>query len=86
MDCSCHRCVSEHVKAVPPVPSEMLFGVIDPRLNRMFLCAICGNKRCPHAADHHNACTGSNEPGQPGSLYASPTSEITRLSTLGDGE
>lgn len=31
------------------------------------LCPECGNKRCPGAAG--NACTGSNEPGQPGSLY-----------------
>ena len=36
---------------------------------RMVLCPKCGNKRCPHANDHRNACTGSNEPGQPGSAY-----------------
>ena len=36
---------------------------------RMILCATCGNKRCPHAANHRNACTNSNEPGQPGSSY-----------------
>lgn len=36
---------------------------------RMILCPTCGNKRCPHANDHRNACTGSNEPGQPGSAY-----------------
>lgn len=36
---------------------------------RMILCPICGNKRCPHATDHRNACTNSNEPGQPGSSY-----------------
>ena len=36
---------------------------------RMVLCPTCGNKRCPHANDHRNACTGSNEPGQPGSAY-----------------
>jgi len=36
----------------------------------MVLCPTCGNKRCPHASDHRNACTDSNEPGQPGSLYA----------------
>ena len=35
----------------------------------MFLCQICGNKRCPHGTDHRNACTGSNEPGQRGSRY-----------------
>lgn len=36
---------------------------------RMILCQTCGNKRCPHATDHRNACTVSNEPGQPGSSY-----------------
>ena len=37
---------------------------------RMFLCPTCGNKRCPKASDHRLACTGSNRPGQPGSIYA----------------
>ncbi|MBZ5795939.1 hypothetical protein K8353_38060 [Burkholderia contaminans] len=36
---------------------------------RMVLCPTCGNKRCPHATNHRNACTGSNEPGQPGSSW-----------------
>lgn len=36
---------------------------------RMVLCPTCGNKRCPHATDHRNACTGSNEPGQKGSSW-----------------
>lgn len=36
---------------------------------RMNLCPICGNKRCPRATSHNNECTGSNEPGQPGSSY-----------------
>ncbi|MEA9440033.1 hypothetical protein VCX45_04850 [Aeromonas caviae] len=36
---------------------------------RMVLCPECGNKRCPRANDHRNACTGSNEPGQEGSAY-----------------
>ena len=36
---------------------------------RMILCATCGNKRCPHATNHHNACTNSNDPGQAGSSY-----------------
>lgn len=35
----------------------------------MRLCETCGNKRCPHANDHGNTCTGSNEPGQSGSAY-----------------
>lgn len=36
---------------------------------RMIWCETCGNKRCPHANDHRNTCTNSNEPGQPGSAY-----------------
>ena len=38
-------------------------------LRRFIVCAICRNKRCPHATDHRNACTGSNEPGQEGSIF-----------------
>lgn len=43
---------------------------------RFVVCPDCGNKRCPHANDHRNACTGSNEPGQEGSAYpAEPQQE-----------
>lgn len=41
----------------------------NPDAIRMFLCETCGNKRCPHATDHRLTCTGSNDPGQPGSVY-----------------
>ena len=43
----------------PITPSDMRFVV----------CPECGNKRCPKANDHRNACTNSNEPGQPGSSW-----------------
>ena len=36
---------------------------------RMIVCPTCGNKRCPRANDHLNACTNSNDTGQPGSAY-----------------
>jgi hypothetical protein len=36
----------------------------------MIVCPTCGNKRCPRASDHELPCTDSNEPGQPGSVYA----------------
>lgn len=39
------------------------------RMTKMILCPECGNKRCPKASDHNNACTNSNEPGQEGSRY-----------------
>ncbi|OYI11794.1 hypothetical protein CI724_16335 [Shigella sonnei] len=45
--------------------------------SRFVVCPECGNKRCPHANDHRNACTGSNEPGQEGSAYpAAPPQEV----------
>ncbi|HHA2274806.1 TPA: hypothetical protein ACOEHF_000546 [Enterobacter hormaechei subsp. xiangfangensis] len=45
--------------------------------SRFVVCSECGNKRCPHANDHRNACTGSNEPGQEGRAYpAAPQQEV----------
>lgn len=72
--CSCHRCTMELVELEPFEPEvsqsgSSIVGFLDPRICRMFLCETCGNKRCPHAADHRHACTGSNKPGQKGSLY-----------------
>nr|WP_265453483.1 hypothetical protein [Citrobacter portucalensis] len=44
---------------------------------RFVVCPDCGNKRCPHANDHRNACTRSNEHGQAGSAYpAAPQQEV----------
>ncbi|EDE1156010.1 hypothetical protein BZV88_21085, partial [Salmonella enterica subsp. enterica serovar Newport] len=44
---------------------------------RFVVCPECGNKRCPHANNHRNDCTGSNDPGQIGSAYpASPQQEV----------
>jgi hypothetical protein len=67
--CPCYRCTEEWVIA-HPAKDETATTFGDQRLMRMFLCQLCGNKRCPHAADHTLECTGSNAPGQPGSLYA----------------
>ena len=36
---------------------------------RFIVCPDCGNKRCPKANDHRNACTNSNAAGQPGSSW-----------------
>ncbi|EHB5918503.1 hypothetical protein JXB84_002102 [Escherichia coli] len=45
--------------------------------SRFVVCPECGNKRCPYANDHRNACTGSNDPGQEGSAYpAAPQQEV----------
>ncbi|MCY2161896.1 DUF551 domain-containing protein [Klebsiella pneumoniae] len=50
---------------------------------RFVVCPDCGNKRCPRANDHRNACTGSNEPGQEGSAYpAAPQSPGNEPATV----
>lgn len=56
--CWCYECNKERKVHGLPYAST-----------RMILCPECGNKRCPHATDHTLSCTGSNEPGQPGSRY-----------------
>ena len=38
-------------------------------LFRMVVCPECGSKRCPRATNHELECSGSNEPGQEGSIY-----------------
>ncbi len=43
---------------------------------RFVVCPDCGNKRCPRANDHRNACTGSNDPGQEGSAYPDTPREV----------
>lgn len=79
--CNCRQCLRDRKDENPPGsgwPTE---------LTMMILCPICGNKRCPHATDHRNACTGSNEPGQAGSAYAEckPHNAELRGRPLADG-
>lgn len=65
-DCACYACVAAEVAASPQLDEAL---GIDMRMARMFICPQCGNKRCPRAASHENACSDSNLPGQAGSLY-----------------
>lgn len=59
---TCHRCIKEF-----GLTNELTgFSLAS---SKMILCPECGNKRCPHASDHRLACTGSNKPGQRGSVY-----------------
>jgi hypothetical protein len=64
--CGCRRCLAESGATVELAPG----CVVPVGATFMVLCATCGNKRCPHATDHRHACTNSNAPGQPGSVYA----------------
>ena len=69
--CNCRKCLqhrgemltysTEHALVNMPGPNPGFYGMV--------VCAKCGNKRCPHATDHNNVCTNSNETGQPGSIY-----------------
>ena len=64
--CQCRQCLRDRNEG-----TELGAGLFIPaEMQRMILCPMCGNKRCPHATDHRHVCTGSNEPGQPGSAYA----------------
>lgn len=58
--CECHRCIFEQ-----DLVDENSWPL---SMTKMIVCRECGNKRCPKASDHRFACTGSNEPGQVGSI------------------
>ena len=58
--CECHACIKEFKIESDGWPLSTM---------HMILCPKCGNKRCPHASDHRNACTDSNDVGQDGSIY-----------------
>ena len=60
--CECRRCIKEH-------DLTDAGGIWPLNMVKMILCPECGNKRCPKASDHRLECTGSNEPGQAGSIY-----------------
>ena len=66
----CHRCCAEQNICDPYGHNIPITRTL------MMVCQKCGNKRCPHATDHRNACTGSNEPGQSGSIYGEMTPEL----------
>jgi hypothetical protein len=59
---NCHKCLEGMVEEIHGLKISLV-------ATRMILCATCGNKRCPKASDHKLLCTGSNAPGQPGSVY-----------------
>lgn len=58
--CGCITCDARR-RAALPFPECLVTHLI--------VCPLCGNKRCPRATDHNLACTGSNDPGQSGSVY-----------------
>lgn len=77
--CPAQNCISPAQYGNLPVIPECSCHACRPVTfadSRFVVCPDRGNKRCPHANDHRNACTGSNEPGQEGSAYpAAPQQE-----------
>lgn len=84
-DCECSGCIAtaricaELAVSSQAVPDCWCHTCRPVTMNdmRFVVCPDCGNKRCPRANDHRNACTGSNELGQEGSVYpAAPQQEV----------
>ncbi len=74
-ECWCHKC-----------NDNRLANYMRLNMPRMILCPTCGNKRCPKASDHRLDCTGSNEPGQPGSVYTTLPQQQAEPVGYWDGE
>lgn len=69
--CSCRACLTERgaIKTGTLTGHDITTVETGSVFVGMIVCEKCGNKRCPHANNHRNACTNSNEPGQSGSAY-----------------
>lgn len=63
LDCDCHECFYALSREFADLTGDWL-------QQHFIVCPDCGAKRCPKATDHRHGCTGSNEPGQKGSVYA----------------
>jgi hypothetical protein len=64
----CYTCDQKQREGLTIIEQFEKFG----SLGAFIVCPTCGNKRCPKATWHENACSGSNEPGQPGSIFSKP--------------
>lgn len=69
--CGCQECsrrVGVVIATADPT-ADFATRIANNPVNRMIVCETCGNKRCPHATDHEEDCTASNDTGQEGSWY-----------------
>jgi hypothetical protein len=71
--CECHACIAE--LGLTMGAGDGFVDALPLSAGKMIVCPDCGNKRCPKASDHRLACTASNEPGQPGSIYGGKADE-----------
>ena len=67
--CGCRKCLEESDKITTVTVAGALVTIPSGPGIGMIVCPKCGNKRCPRATDHRYECTGSNDPGQEGSIY-----------------
>lgn len=68
--CECHRCIDDFgLKGGDQRTPGDFFSMLPLSATKYILCPECANKRCPRASNHRLDCTGSNEPGQEGSIY-----------------
>jgi hypothetical protein len=67
----CRKCWEEKhgEKAKALGDEEHGYTLMNPLGMPFIVCPTCGNKRCPRATDHRENCSGSNKPGQEGSIY-----------------
>lgn len=70
--CPCRSCTELQLRAAAQAGYEWASPLAGFAPSTMIVCALCDNKRCPHANHHDNECTWSNEPNQPGSAYMFP--------------
>lgn len=84
--CWCQTCQVAYGETLSAIDRIRLLG------KRMIVCPDCGNKRCPKANFHGNACTNSNVVGQKGSSWenvkpfaAAPQGEETRREEVAGG-
>jgi hypothetical protein len=69
----CRTCCRAHWEADAGKRAVGRDGVLwNPPGMPLIGCKTCGNKRCPKATDCRLECSGSNEPGQVGSIYGRP--------------
>ena len=63
-------CCRTHWEADAGQHAVAVYGALwNPVGMTLIVCRTCGNKRCPSATDCGLECTGSNDPGQDGSIY-----------------
>lgn len=68
--CGCIKCTDVRIEKAKSEGAPLSLTFPGPQCpGWRYACEICGNKRCPHHSNHALACTNSNKPGQPGSVF-----------------